>query len=418
MRHRLTAIAFLLVLASVPAASAQDITAWFYPEKQEYVVGEPIVIVLEVKNATSHEVEMEDSSCDGDRSNHFQVTNAPILHDASLFGCVPPGSDFYDCLIGAEQVPARGILRKRYLLNGPDETQFDIASAGTYHIKTSKEARIDGKGGFGDLVADVHVENEFDILIREPADGELQSLSAPYEKDLNSRAFETQELAAHALTQNPPEFLEPVILSMADSRDDALRFAAIDGLKKLATPAARAKLIELASDSSSVQEEGVAQQAIEALGEIANPDDCSSILRIASHAKGYTGAEAFIAAGWICRVGAIPTLVNFLRTADWYQAAGVAAALGNTGSRKAIPPLIDLLASPDESVRIEADSALFTLTHRGIQDVSTPAAAAQVQSAWRGWWLMNSDSAPVYRPNQCPATIPTLPMSEWLFKYF
>jgi hypothetical protein len=422
MRHRSTAIVFLLVLASVPAAapaaSAQGITARFYPEKQEYLVDEPIVIVLEVKNATSHEVEMEDEGCNWLYPVQFEVTNAPVIHEVGLLGCAPEGWTGGDCPISALQVPARGILRKRYLLNGPDDTQFDVSSAGTYHIKASKEVRIDRNGKLWDVIATIDAENEFDILLREPADGELDARFAPYVKDLTSSDLETQWLAAEAVTQNPPGFLEPVILSMADSGDDALRFAAINGLKKLASPAARAKLIELASASGSGQDEGLAQQAIPALGEIANSDDCSAILRIAARTKQYTQGEAYMAAGRICREKAVPALNGALAGADEELAQSVATALGNTGSREAVPVLIDLLTSTDESVRIEADSALFTLTHRNIEDVSTPAAAARVSSAWRSWWFGNSDSAPVYRPDECPAAIPTLPMSEWLFTYF
>ena len=69
----------LFLFFVVPASFAQDITARFYPEKQEYVVGEPIVIVLEVKNGTSHAVEMEQDSCSWINPEQFQVTNAPVI---------------------------------------------------------------------------------------------------------------------------------------------------------------------------------------------------------------------------------------------------------------------------------------------------------------------------------------------------
>jgi HEAT repeat protein len=208
-----------------------------------------------------------------------------------------------------------------------------------------------------------------------------------------------------------------VILSMADSRNDLLQFPSIDGLKRLATPAARAKLVALSSLSDTAGG-SLAQQAIPALGEIANSDDCSAILGIASRTKQYTQGEAYMAAGRICREKAVPALNGALAGADEELAQSVATALGNTGSHQAVPVLIDLLASPDEFVRTDAEDALFTLTHRSIQDVSTPSAAARVSSAWRSWWFGNSDSATIYRPDECPAAIPSLPMSEWLFTSF
>lgn len=304
-----------------------------------------------------------------------------------------------DCLIGAQEVPARGTLTK-FFLNGPGGSHFDISSAGTYHIKATKTVTIDGNGGFGDVIAKVVAEDKFDILIREPADGELEGSYAGYVEELSSSDYETRAFAAQALTQDPPKFLEPVVLSLASSEDQGLRFPSINGLRHLATPAARAKLIEMASGS----DESLAQQAIPALGEIANPDDCAAMLRIAGRATQYTKAESYRAAGRICGERAVPILVGLLPTADQQLAQAAATALGNTGSREAVPPLINLLASRDQWVRTEAERALFTLTHRAIQDVSTPAAAAQVSSDWRSWWLMNSDSSQIYGPDQCPAT--------------
>lgn len=402
MRHAPKLIP-LFLLFLVPASFAQAVTARFYPERQEYVVGEPIVIVLEVKNGTSHEVEMVEDGCDWMDPTEFEVTNAPIVSKVSLFGCAPPDLTAVDCLIGAQEIRAGKTLRKKFLLNEPDDTQFDVSSPGTYHLIVKKKVTIDGQGGFDDVIATIDAENEFDILVREPADGELQSRYAPYLKELSSPDIETQELAAQALTQNPPKFLEPVILSMAETRKDDVRFPSVNGLKRLATPAARAKLIDLASGSDSVEDEGLAQQAIPALGEIANPDDCSAILRIATHAKQYAQNEAYIAAGSICREKAIPTLTSVLAR-DEELTDSIATALGNTGSRGAVLPLISQLTSPDEWVRTYAESALFTLTHRTMQDVSTPAAAAQVSSDWRNWWFMNSESATIYGPDECPAT--------------
>lgn len=286
------------------------------------------------------------------------------------------------------------------MLNGLEYTQFDVSSPGTYHVIAKRTLAIYGERGFGDVIEHIDAESEFDILIREPAEGELETRYVPYVEELNSSDFRTQGLAAQAITQNPPKFLEPIILSMAESRDEGLRFPSINGLKHLATPAARARLIEMASGS----DESLAQQAIPALGEIGNPQDCSAMLQIAGRATQYTQSEAYIAVGRICGERAVPVLAGLLPRADQQLAQGAATALGNTGSREAIPLLINLLASRDQWVRIEAESALFTLTHRAIQDVSTPAAAAQVSSDWRGWWFMNSESATIYGPDQCPAT--------------
>lgn len=93
----------LFLLFVVPVSFAQDITARFYPEKQGYVVGEPIVIVLEVKNGTSQAIQAGEDDCDWMHPNEFHVTNAPIISSVSLFGCAPLGGIAGDCLIGAQK---------------------------------------------------------------------------------------------------------------------------------------------------------------------------------------------------------------------------------------------------------------------------------------------------------------------------
>jgi hypothetical protein len=47
----LASVVFTLLFLAAPIAFAQDVSARFYPEKQEYLVGEPIIIVLEVTSS-------------------------------------------------------------------------------------------------------------------------------------------------------------------------------------------------------------------------------------------------------------------------------------------------------------------------------------------------------------------------------
>jgi HEAT repeats len=389
----------LLLLIATPVAFGQDITARFYPEKQQYVVGEPIVIVLEVTNRTSHAVEVDDENCRWMHASQFQVTNATVKAEVGLLGCASWGGIAGDCLSGARRTPPGGTFEQRFLLDDPSLPQFDLSEPGTYHVKATRQVTIYRKNGLGDIREIIDAENEFDIMLRNPDEGELEARYERFVKDLGSTDYKVSSLAGAALTQDPPEFLESVILSLADSRDMGLRYQSIQGLKRLATPAARTKLIDMASDS----DESLAQQAIPALGEIANPKDCAAILKIAVHWRQYTQSQAYMAAGRICREKAVLPLTSLLSSADEELAMAIATGLGNTASRDAIPPLIGLLASPDRFVRRQAEGALFTLTHRSMQDVSTAEAAAQVSSGWRSWRLMNSESAQVYGPDQCPA---------------
>lgn len=396
MRTLLKSVLAILILP-LHGLSAQQVTARFYPEKQQYLVGEPVIIVLEVANNSSRDVEVSDQNCDWPDSM-FEVTNTPFKKEKGLSGCAPWGGWAGSCGIGARKLRAGSARQQRFLLRGPFNSQFDLSQPATYHVKASRTVSIYGNG-FEDVLAREDVQSEFDISLREPRDRELEASYQRFVSDLQSTDYETKLLAVLALTQDPPLFLENVILPLADDRNTT--YQSVHGLERLGTEAARKKLIEMASTG----EESLRQQAIPALGRIGNSEDCDAILAIATHNHQYTQVQAYIAAGRICGEKAVWPVVSILPSADQQLAQGLAAALGNTASRDAVPPLISLLISPDAFVRREAIGALFTLTHRGsVPQFNDPVDSNKTFSEWRAWWAVNSRTAAIYGPDQCPST--------------
>ena len=241
--------------------------------------------------------------------------------------------------------------------------------------------------------------SEFDIAVRAPKDGELETVYQPFLNDLLSRDFLARSFAASAISQNPPTFTESAMLAMADDR--MLANASIHGLKRLATPAARAKLVQM-SDTSSP--EYFRQPAITALGEIGNPDDCEVMLKIANENKNYTQALAYAAAGRICKEKAIPVLLNLVSSTGSQLLAGILHGLGNSTSRSAVAVLINILQSGDQNIRREASTALETLTHKESRyGVMGEDSAKQAYDEWTGWWSTNRSSAVIYSSDQCVA---------------
>ena len=383
---------------AAPAAQAQDITARFYPEKQEYLVGEPIVIVLEVANDSSHDVGISDEHCDGLHPKQFQVTNAQLKTEIGLYGCAAWGGVAWSCASGARNTAPGAKFEQRWLLG--QEESFDLSQPGVYHVKASRQVRVYGPGGFQDVIGDFDADSEFDIVIREAKEGELEAAYVPFVADLASTDYGTKGLAISAVTQNPPAFLENAILRLAAKPGTA--YQSIDGLKRLGTPTARAKLIEL----ESADDEGIRQQAIQALGQIGNSEDCDAILSTAARNKEYTQGQAYVAAGRICGEKAVPALAVLSASADQQLARAAATGLGNTGSREAVAILISVLVNSDAYVRREALGALCTLTHHGSrpEGVGDATNASQAYNEWRNWWAMNSQTATIYGPDECPAT--------------
>lgn len=387
-------LACILLISHVPSALAQDLTAHFYPEKQEFVLGEPVIVVLEVANNTSRAVEVE-HDCDWLHPEQLQVANATAKKEVHLMGCAPLGGWAGSCGIGARITPAGEQFERRFLL----DHQFDFSRPGVYHVKASRHVKVYGDG-FDDLIADLDAQDQFDVVLREPRGRELEDAYQPFIAGLSSTDYGTKAFAALALTQNPPRFLEGVILSLAANGDTVLQ--SVDGLERLATPAARARLVEL----SSAKDRGLREKAIAALGRIGNPEDCDAMLNIAAENE-LEQTQAYVAAGRICRSGAVSVLASLLPSADDQLAAAVATGLGNTASRDAVPPLISLLLSSDAYVRREADAALFTLTHHGTpRDLNDPADPRQGYSEWHSWWAKNSRTARIYSTDECPAPQP------------
>jgi hypothetical protein len=388
--RKLLKTALAVLFLPVPSALAQDLTAHFYPEKQEFVIGEPVIVVLEVENNTSRTVEVE-HDCDWLHPEQLQIANAPAKKEVRLTGCAPSGGWAGSCGVGVRITPAGEQFERRFLL----DREFDFSRPGVYHVKASRRVKVYGDG-FDDPIADLDAQDQFDIVLREPRGRELEDAYQPFIADLGSTDEGTKSAAASALTQNPPRFLEGVILSLA--ANDETVFQSVDGMERLATPAARAKLVEM----SSAKDRGLRERAIAALGRIGNSEDCDAILNIAAENE-LEQTQAYVAAGRICRSGAVSVLASLLPSADDQLAAAVATGLGNTASRDAIRPLISLLLSPDAFVRREADAALFTLTHHGKpRELNDPTDPKQSYLEWRSWWAMNSQAAPIYTPDECP----------------
>ena len=379
-------LAFFSLLGCVPCVSAQQISGCFYPEKKHYLVGVPIVVVFEVLNGSPKTIKFDNFNCSWLHPDRFEVDNATPRKTIELYGCgrkTIAGS----CLGSTQEIRPGKKYRERFLLDGP----FELDSPGTYHVRA--------KSG---LEGNLNVTSEFSVDIRAPKPGELEAAYKTLFHKLHSKDIMIQQFAALEVVQNPPSFAEGPILALADDRD--MSELSIEGLKRLATPATRAKLVEMASASSP---EYVRQPAIQALGEIGTPEDCQAMLAIARASTNYTQAEAYIMAGHICGERALPALKKLAGPNDSQLLMGVAYGLANTCSREAVAPLIGLLQNSDVNVRRTVSDALATITHRASpHGIEVAASAEQSYVDWLNWWSVNSGTAPIYGSDQCGALQP------------
>jgi len=263
---------FLIIVVALAARPtwAGQIQGELYPEKRTYLVGEPIFVILDLTNPGSQPVWIS-MSCTW-LDTRFEAPTAQKPHRiASLFGCTAGGTAG-SCGGSTKEIPPGQHLTRRYLLGG----YFRLDAAGTYPIRAWHKVVIySGETGY-QVAASQEVVSEFDITLIGRTEKELASAFEPILHDLKSSDSERNWLARDAVVQDPPRFLENVILGLAD--DPKTAAVSIPGLQRLATPLAKDKLAKL---SNSENPENIRQMSIEALGGLGDPTYCQLMLAFA-----------------------------------------------------------------------------------------------------------------------------------------
>jgi len=379
----------MFVMSAVPqSARAAQITGQLYSEKRTYVLGEPVFVVLDLANTGSQPARIS-TSCTW-LDTRFEAPTAPKPHrGVSLFGCAG-GGIAGSCGGSAREIPPQEHYKRRYLLDG----FFRLDSPGVYPIRAWHKVDIyAGETGY-QIVASQEVVSQFELTFIEGSDKELASVYAPVLRDLKSPDPEISGLARAAVLQNPPRFLENLILALAD--DPQTGPSSVPALQRLATPQTKAKLAELSRAGNP--------EAISALGESGDPAYCSLMLDIARDSRDYSRFIALRAAGYLCGEVALPILTGLLGEADASSRYEVAYALGNSHSRQAVPMLISLLLDVDPNVGRAARDSLATLTHRHSKSYGGPPRVTY--DDWANWWGSNGATAAIYRIDECEESEP------------
>src|SRR5580692_2605706 len=97
----LTKVLFTTLLFQVPSALAQQvIKGRFYPEKEQYLVGEPIIVDFEVVNGSDKVAEIGEENCPRMNPRQFEVDNASPKTKSGLLTCGGPVVFALSCLEG------------------------------------------------------------------------------------------------------------------------------------------------------------------------------------------------------------------------------------------------------------------------------------------------------------------------------
>jgi HEAT repeat protein len=392
MRHALFAILLGFLLTN--SASAQ-FEGRFYLDKDTYQTGEPVYLYFDLTNNGTEPIGGMAgniySMCSGYR---IEVSNDPSVDISS---CSPVGIGG-TCIVGGWSVAAGESLHEKILLN----YEHDLSKAGIYSVRASRTLDYRPTAAVLaniQLSTEANIESSFHIVVR---DGNLQNLVQtfePYVADLHSKDEDRRGEAARAIGSLAPPFLEGAIVSMLDSA--ATRPFALIGLRHLNTSRSREALAKIVQGTSGYSYEK--EQAIKYLSEMEDKRYFPLLLDEAKMQEPNQARDYALAASQLGGEDAMPYVTSLLGSTDPFSRANGIMALPLTGSRRAIPVLIDLLRSADVNVAQIASIGLIRLSHRSPYEPGHwfSNSPSDEYSDWISWWRLQKNDAPIYGPGQC-----------------
>ena len=386
--------------------SAQELAATFYPAKLVYLLGEPVWFVFEVTNKGNVPVHIEVSNpygvCALGDGYYF---NVPGARTVGRWRCGYGGS----CVgYGSRPLPPGATYKQRLLLN----QWFLIDHPGKYYVSASRELRFSGRvSSLGTLLAPASrsFKSEFEIAMVEGEKADVERAFKPFLEGLSSSDFERRVEAVETITATAPPFLEKTLITLADGPDSFAQSRAIPALGRLNTAESRRALAKLIED----RQDYYSWQAIDALAETR---DRTYVPLLAELARDPAWQNVAIPAlGELGGPGVVPSLAGLIQyplgppNEPPVQSLAV-RGLANTGSREAIPYLIEALRDP--LVHQDAVNALEQLTHVVIWDEKSKhwlypqdqVTAEKMAERWRRWWQSTGQKAKLYGPGDCSAS--------------
>jgi HEAT repeats len=400
------ALAALAVVRACPGGvSAQGLTGRFHPEKETYLVGEPIFIVYEVRNEGEKPVPWGTGPFYGPCSGGvtFEVHGVELRPEWQPSCRAIAGS----CLGSIFELEPGKESTERFLLN----ERYDFREPGDYEVTAATLAKVkpDGSGG-------IEFKSSFRITL---VPGDLQELQAafqPYVQRLKEgyNLLEPEpdyalreEEAVVAVTTLAPPFLGNLLEELTRDSDAWKASMAIGALLRLNTPGAGKALTQLA-EQSRFGTKGIEQETIERIGEAGDRAYLPVLVSLAKDAYRYNRYSAARAVGELGRAEAVPFLVSLLQDPDPLVRQGAVQGLAGTASREAVPAVLSMFTDPDAEVRVSAANSFVSLTHAS-EDLESADASGAAQEKTRAvlWWRLNGERSPIYAPGECSETQPS-----------
>jgi HEAT repeat protein len=217
---------------------------------------------------------------------------------------------------------------------------------------------------------------------------------------LKSQDYNSRREAARTLASVAPPSFEDTLLSFVGNREFR-QFAPL-AFHRLNTPRSMQALAALVKTAEVGSYEHV--KSADYLAESHDPQWFPLLQDVAQkHAQiaNYVNDAAELGGDRM-----LPSLVELSHSRDLLDTRiNAVTAMGYTGSRFAVPILVELLRNPDTDIGERAQFGLRILTHRTVGE--NPYSSPQEHYAkWSQWWAREGGAAPIFKPAECGELTP------------
>jgi HEAT repeats len=370
------------VLLGSLSASAQDLQGRFYPEKDSYMLGEPVMFNVEIKN-TGKQVLYLPAKGSG---------KCLDTYDFSVSGTGPACSAKWDpaCQDDESAFEPGDMIKGQW----PLDSWFRFEHDGKYQVSVTRHIPVRNSRG---EIQDFSFSSKFEVHL-EPADQRrVEGILQDFERNLHSSDPDVRHTALDVLATTAPSYFETTAMRLARNEDPFVVLHAVAALGRMNTPETRAALADVIAPGKSSAESaanervtnyGIARiRAIEALGRSGDASYEGLIERYVDDKNEYVQLAAMVAIAELGKAEAVTQLQRFLFSADPVTRKNAAFGLRYSTAPDAVETLIGAVADKDSTVRERVLTSLREATGQSFGDTVPDVASAQkIQDEWRIWW--------------------------------
>jgi len=402
-----------LLLIALPVSAQVKVSVRL--DETQYLVGEPIVISVDVTNVGKEAVEYGA----GKGTVQYLVLNGAIKTRPNIWGCdgerrgvagfggnvdhlplLQPGqtTTFHQLVRGYQLGPGQYDLR----VFGNADVQWRYLQGVSPNDSSAAQA---GRRG-GDLVEGTHIDAALRMVVAPSDEESLRRAFDKYVRVADVRIDEG-ERARSAIVEMAPWFLREKITGFLKERLSPVYPArAADALADINTAESRQDLRQLYSSSTDFP---LRQAIVLALAGTGARDNLAFFQDVVNdHGTGADDnmrMDAVYGIGYMHGDEAAEALRRAPKGPSQRMRNAVVFALGNTQSPNGVDGLIDALL--DISDLGPVCTALKSLTH--MEWCSGPRDVVATRSRWQRWWEANRAGVVLYGQYDCPVAGRSLP---------